>query len=110
MAEIHEDDHSVDSTGEFQEPEGGWITAPLLVDTELLITTLCRFTGVPVGHDAVCAARLDRRHPDVDCRAFYVQVDALRAGQVDLSGFGGELPEEIRLPLIGNEPTGGQHA
>lgn len=109
MAEIHEDDHSVDTTGEFSEPEGGWISAPQLVDTELLVTTLCRFTGRQVLHTELCPDRLAALHVDIDCRAFYVQAEALAEGRVDLAGFGPMLPEEVRLPFVGGEPSGTTH-
>lgn len=109
MAEIHEDDHSVDTTGEFQEPAGGWVEGPQLFDTELLVTSLCRFSGEPVGHGEICPAWLEHRHPDEPCVAYYVQAAAFREGRIDLSGFGNTLPEEVRLPSAGGEPTGGSH-
>lgn len=100
-------EHSQDSMGAFDEPEGGWETAPTLIDTELVVTTLCRFVGLPVGHLQPCLFRTTRRHPDEECRALYIQADALRAG-LDLGGFD-EIPEEVRRPFVGDEPSGRPH-
>lgn len=110
MPEIHESDHAQDSTGNFEEPPGGWIDSRQLVDTELLVTVLCKFTGRPLTlWGGQCPDRLEHRHPDLWCRAFYVQAEAARDGRLDLAGFGDVLPEEVRVPLGGGEPTGRPH-
>lgn len=103
-------DHGLDSTGEFDEPEGGWVTGPRLFDTELVVTTLCRFTGFPREHSRRCLERENGQHPDEECAALYVQVDAMQRGRLDLSAFGEVIPEEVRLPLSGDaEPSGSPH-
>jgi hypothetical protein len=103
-------DHSLDSTGQFDEPEGGWETAPRLFDTELLVTTLCRFTGFPREHSGRCLEREAGQHPDEECAALYVQAGALRDGRLDLAAFGEDIPEEVRVPFAGDaEPSGGPH-
>lgn len=100
-------DHSKNVIGN-DEPEDGWTTAPTLIDTELVVTTLCRFTGNPVKHDERCPDLAAGLHPDEQCRALYVQADALRAGGLDLDGFD-EIPEEVRRPFVGDEPSGREH-
>jgi len=60
--------------GEHGEPEDGWQTAPQLVDTVLVTIMACKFTGTMLESQDACAARLERRHPDVDCRALYINV------------------------------------
>lgn len=89
------------------EPDGGWVGASgPLVDTELLQTVLCRFTGRPVGFLG-CLTREQRLHPDVDCQAVYFQSHALLDGRLAAS----QMPtaEEIRAPWSGGEPTAGDH-
>lgn len=90
------------------EPEGGWVTAPTLIDTELLVTTLCRFSGEAVGHEQDCQYRLLRRHPDQECRALYFQGSALNEGLVSLEKFDA-LPEEVRVPFGGGDSGGSDH-
>lgn len=90
------------------EPDGGWVEAPTqLIDTELLQTVLCRFTGHPVGFLG-CLAREQRRHPDVDCQTVYFQSYALLEGRVPTSTLR-LAAEEIRAPWSGGEPIGTEH-
>lgn len=103
-------DHSLDSNGEFGEPEGGWETAPRLFDTELLVTTLCRFTGIPRETSERCLEREAGQHPNEECAALYVQADALTSGRLNLAAFGDAIPDEVRVPFAGDaEPSGGPH-
>lgn len=101
-------DHTDEPQGDHDEPEGGWVTAPVLYDTELVTTMLCRFTGFPAEASRRCLERENGQHPDVECRALYIQADALRAGQFDLSGFD-EIPEEVRRPFVGDDLSGRPH-
>jgi hypothetical protein len=99
-----------DSGGEFDEPEEGWATAPRLFDTELHVTTLCRFTGFPRESSGRCLEREAGQHPNEECAALYVQADALTHGRLDLAAFGDHVPEEVRVPFAGDaEPSGGPH-
>lgn len=89
------------------EPDGGWVEAGgTPVDTELLQTVLCRFTGRPAGFLG-CLTREQRLHPDVDCQAVYFQSHALLDGRLAAS----ELPtaEEVRAPWSGGEPLVSDH-
>ncbi len=91
------------------EPEGGWVEAPAtLIDTELLQTVLCRFTGHPAGFLG-CLAREQRRHPDVNCQTVYFQSYALVEGRVSTEDFS-HVPEEVRAPWLQGEPIGTEHS
>jgi hypothetical protein len=91
------------------EPEDGWVEAPVtLLDTELLQTVLCRFTGHPAGFLG-CLAREQRRHPDVDCQAVYFQSYALLEGRLAVETFPA-VAEEVRSPWLQGEPIGTEHS
>lgn len=93
-------DHSFDQQG-VDEPVGGWVTGPELIDTEVLIVQLCRYAGIPLG-DQGCLHRMLKRHPDEECRTYFVSAKALREGQVDLAALDLEsLPSEIRSNMMG---------
>lgn len=91
------------------EPEDGWVTAPQLIDTELLAVTLCRFTGQAVPHSDRCPERGLNLHPDIECRSLFLQADALTSGTLKLGAFE-EIPEEIRQPWTGGDQIGTGHA
>jgi hypothetical protein len=79
------------------EPEGGWVEAPTLIDTQILQTLLCKFTGDKVTIEEPCQARFGLFHPDVECKTVFVQTEGLKAALVD----GLLLPEvtdEVRAP------------
>ncbi len=91
------------------EPEGGWIEAPAtLIDTELLQTVLCRFTGRPTGFLG-CLTREQRLHPDVDCQAVYFQSYALMEGRLVAEEFP-VAAEEVRAPWPSGDPIGTEHS
>jgi hypothetical protein len=100
-------DHSKDNLGEHGEPDGGWVSAPQLIDTELLTIVLCRFTGEQLASlDDRCEARTIRLHPDEDCAAVYVQFDALDQGRtIDMQRLAG-IQEELRVPFGGENDLG----
>jgi hypothetical protein len=99
-------DHSQDQIG-VDEPEGGWVVAPTLVDTQILTIALCRFTGCKPNDETeasdhvVCPERVKGVHVDEECITLYHQADALRAGlvQYDLAA------TEVTVSEAGNEPT-----
>lgn len=90
------------------EPEGEWVTAQQLWDTELLVIVLCRFTGIPLSHDQACIEREAHQHPNVECRTMFFQASAL-AGVMKLDAFD-PLPEQVRRPWTGGEQIGTTHA
>lgn len=93
-------DHSLDQQSA-DEPVGGWVTGPELIDTEVLIVQLCRYTGTALN-DQGCLHRLLKRHPDEECRTYFVSAKALREGQVDLAALDLEaLPSEVRSNTMG---------
>lgn len=72
------DDHQP----EYDEPEGDWVTAPLLTSQPLVMLTLCRYSGDRFDNNApVCPARGDT-HPDVDCWEHFYSTAAILAGAV----------------------------
>lgn len=78
------EEHS--STDTFQdEPKDGWVTGQDLFDTEVITTTLCRYTGDQLGPNMECIYRRKRQHPDVNCVAFYHLADAIVDGRVALT-------------------------
>lgn len=79
------------------EPEGGWIWAPTLIDTQILQLLLCRFTGDKVTINEPCQARFVMAHPDVECRTVFVQTEGLKAALVD-SLLLPEITDEVRAP------------
>lgn len=91
------------------EPTDGWVTSPLLTDTELLVTTLCRFSGSATSHRDACPGRVNSMHPDVECRTLFFQAEAFSRGLIDLEGFGASVPEQIRVPWRGGTPIGTSH-
>lgn len=83
------------------EPEGGWVTAPPLYDSEITSLILCRFTGVSPLNDGTCPARALRTHKDEDCLTLFISAEALRDGTVPL-----EMPAlETRVPASGTDAT-----
>jgi hypothetical protein len=56
------------------EPEGGWQTAPLLSDTELISIVCCKWTGLSLkAPEHYCLARDLRGHRDEDCAAVFIR-------------------------------------
>lgn len=91
------------------EPVEGWQKAPLLIDTELVSTVLCRFTGRPLTLEHGCLERSIRQHPDVECQALYFQAEALYRGVVGQSEFP-TTQEEVRVPWSGGDVIGTTHS
>lgn len=88
------------------EPEGGWVTAPALLDTVITSLVLCRFSGIPRGSlSETCPARQAGRHKDVDCTSIYYQAEALAAGQVDQARFS-STQAVTRSHGAGDDPIG----
>ena len=90
-----------DADGGHGEPQDGWVTAPTLVDTEILTLALCRYTGHAPDVNGRCHQRALRLHADVECTTLYHQAEALRSGRVHY-----DLPAaEVTVPVAGDEPT-----
>lgn len=85
------------------EPQDGWVSGPELTDTELLVTTLCRFSGNPASHGEPCPTRSARLHPDVECRTLFFQAEALGRGVTGLEDYE-SVPEQLRQPWSGGAP------
>jgi hypothetical protein len=103
------ENHSLDHQPAHQEPPGGWVTGPDLIDTEVLLVQLCRYTAMPLRHSG-CLMRHLGRHPDEDCQTYFVSIKALHDGQVNLDQLDLDvLPTEVRandmgqVTVIGNE-------
>lgn len=90
------------------EPEDGWVEAPALIDTELLSTVLCRFTGRPLDLSLGCLERAERLHPDLSCGAIYYQAQALASGRLVMEDFAAP-PEQVRAPWQGGDVIGTTH-
>lgn len=87
------------------EPDEGWVTATPLIDSEVVEVVLCRFTGYKVPVDDTCSTLLEGGHPDVECRAVYLQADNLPFITSGGMGFD-DAQDEIRQPWRGGEWTG----
>ena len=79
------------------EPDGGWVEAPMLIDTQILQLLLCRFTGDKVSLEEPCRARFGLFHPDVECKTVFVQTEGLKAALVDALVLP-EITDEVRAP------------
>lgn len=106
-------EHGLDNQGGHQEPDGGWVRAEPLIDTEITSLTLCRFTGKQVGLDEFCFDRIHGRHRDITCVTLYFQEAALDAlttgeGELDQASFS-TAQEVIRVPMFGGDPIGTTH-
>jgi hypothetical protein len=84
------------------EPEGGWVTAPTLADSQILTIALCRYTGdKPEREGLRCQAREAMMHADVDCVTLYHQAEALASGVIryDMTA------PEVTQSAAGDDPT-----
>lgn len=94
------EDHARDRQS-YDEPPGGWVTGPELINTEVLLIQLCRFTGSPL-EDGGCIHRALHRHPDEVCETYFVSAKALQEKWVDMETLDlSTLPVEVRSGSMG---------
>lgn len=89
------------------EPDDGWQTARPLIDTQIVELVLCRFTGDKTSVDGGCQARALNLHPDMDCRALFLNAATLSTGPAS-AGFP-EPQDEVRVPFRSGEAIGTGH-
>lgn len=101
----------VEDTEAHDEPDGGWVVAPALLDTVITSLVLCRFSGLQVsvgGPAGGCEHRRLGRHVDVECSSLYFQAEALASGTIDQTLFPA-AQEVVRAHAAGDEPIGTTH-
>lgn len=98
----------VDDDQDHSEPEGGWVTAPALLDTVITSITLCRFSGDRASVKTGCSVRAGGGHQDVECLSLYFQAEALTSGVIDQSLFP-SAQEVVRTHGAGDDVVGTTH-
>ncbi|MCW2613070.1 MAG: hypothetical protein JWN08_64 [Frankiales bacterium] len=84
------------------EPDGGWVAASGLYDSEIITLTLCRFTGYRLLREQECDARTSARHSDVDCHQAYAALPHVLDHSITTIM---SLPDELRRPVGLGDPS-----